>query len=259
MLIQQRIAQHQITAVIFQSVQKTRVPIFRQSFKMRVIVPKYFCAIIRERITTRDSSRKQEGKATAPRPNRVGSRGSLVPCPKVIYPDRQPHFTRMIPGLRALFLQTLRRVFTNGPDLWRKIYLTAPNPFTETEEIRSRSSPNEQGFPLCISAHCGSITCPGDGFLGKDCTCWCPGSPVLECGGGEVTGSTVSPVTDPPDTSQYPTRAQFPYEQRLIDDSRFFVYKHSQIHFVNGKPFAKSWEIASKRRNQITQIYSCIS
>lgn len=34
---------------------------------------------------------------------------------------------------------------------------------------------------------CKNIQCPTLGFVGKDCKCWCPGSPVKECDGTEVT------------------------------------------------------------------------
>lgn len=39
---------------------------------------------------------------------------------------------------------------------------------------------------LCVSAHCPRITCPGDGFVGKDCKCWCEGSPVRLCDATEA-------------------------------------------------------------------------
>ena len=61
-----------------------------------------------------------------------------------------------------------------------------------------------------IVAHCSSKTCPGEGFVGKDCKCWCKGTadprnkPVVECDGGEITGTrppvTPSPVTPAPVT-----------------------------------------------------------
>ena len=40
-------------------------------------------------------------------------------------------------------------------------------------------------------AHCQQKTCPGEGFVGKDCKCWCPGNPVTVCdgeGGGDNGG-----------------------------------------------------------------------
>ena len=61
-----------------------------------------------------------------------------------------------------------------------------------------------------IVAHCPSKTCAGEGFVGKDCKCWCKGTadpqnqPVVECDGGEITGTrppvTPSPVTPAPVT-----------------------------------------------------------
>ena len=35
-----------------------------------------------------------------------------------------------------------------------------------------------------FSGHCEKLSCPGEGFVGKDCTCWCPGNPVKACDGG---------------------------------------------------------------------------
>ncbi len=40
-------------------------------------------------------------------------------------------------------------------------------------------------------AHCAQKTCPGEGFVGKDCKCWCSGNPVRVCdgeGGGGGNG-----------------------------------------------------------------------
>jgi len=34
------------------------------------------------------------------------------------------------------------------------------------------------------ASHCGSRTCPGEGFLDKNCKCQCPGNPLKECTGG---------------------------------------------------------------------------
>jgi len=40
--------------------------------------------------------------------------------------------------------------------------------------------------------HCGSKTCPGEGYLDKNCECQCPGNPIQKCdgtgGGGGGTG-----------------------------------------------------------------------
>ncbi|XP_074663007.1 uncharacterized protein LOC141915394 [Tubulanus polymorphus] len=40
------------------------------------------------------------------------------------------------------------------------------------------------------SENCESKTCPGEGYLGKDCRCWCPGTPVKPCPVGSETGTT---------------------------------------------------------------------
>ena len=65
-----------------------------------------------------------------------------------------------------------------------------------------------------IVAHCSSKTCPGEGFVGKDCKCWCKGTadprnkPVVECDGSEITGTrppvTPSPVTPSPGNVDLP-------------------------------------------------------
>ncbi|KAK0044102.1 zinc metalloproteinase nas-13-like isoform X3 [Biomphalaria pfeifferi] len=42
---------------------------------------------------------------------------------------------------------------------------------------------------------CGTrIRCPGEGFLGKDCQCYCPGSPVQICTSAGVVQTTPKPV-----------------------------------------------------------------
>merc|ERR1712150_89642 len=38
------------------------------------------------------------------------------------------------------------------------------------------------------NSHCKSMTCPGEGFVGKDCKCWCPGNPYKLCDGTETGG-----------------------------------------------------------------------
>ena len=30
-------------------------------------------------------------------------------------------------------------------------------------------------------APCPNVTCPGEGFQGKDCKCYCKGNPIQEC------------------------------------------------------------------------------
>ena len=56
---------------------------------------------------------------------------------------------------------------------------------------------------LNFAARCPSKTCPGEGFVGKDCKCWCDGTAkpglqrIVECDGDETTGtpSTVKPLS----------------------------------------------------------------
>ena len=54
---------------------------------------------------------------------------------------------------------------------------------------------------LAVSG-CAKKSCPGEGFLGKDCKCWCPGSPVQYCDGSgdvhpvHVNGSAVDDKAD---------------------------------------------------------------
>ena len=47
---------------------------------------------------------------------------------------------------------------------------------------------------MLFTAHCGSRTCPGEGYLDKNCVCQCPGSPLQVCtgggGGDEDSGET---------------------------------------------------------------------
>ncbi|KAH9498106.1 Blastula protease 10 [Bulinus truncatus] len=43
------------------------------------------------------------------------------------------------------------------------------------------------------SERCPDVKCPGQGFLGKDCKCWCPGQPVQQC--DEVVATTFIPLT----------------------------------------------------------------
>ncbi|GFR92648.1 metalloendopeptidase [Elysia marginata] len=52
------------------------------------------------------------------------------------------------------------------------------------------------------NSHCARKTCPGEGFLGKDCKCWCPGSPIRQCdgtttGGGRKTTTTTTTTRSP--------------------------------------------------------------
>ncbi|KAK6960977.1 zinc metalloproteinase nas-13 [Biomphalaria glabrata] len=42
---------------------------------------------------------------------------------------------------------------------------------------------------------CGNIQCPQQGFVGKDCRCWCPGSPVQLCAKTGTVQTTPKPVT----------------------------------------------------------------
>lgn len=50
-----------------------------------------------------------------------------------------------------------------------------------------------------------NIRCPGEGFVGKDCQCWCPGNPVQRCQStGIVTTTTKRPTVA---TTQKPTSA----------------------------------------------------
>ena len=43
------------------------------------------------------------------------------------------------------------------------------------------------------AAHCKSVTCPEEGFVGKDCKCWCPtpdeGYPAKHCDGDNIERS----------------------------------------------------------------------
>ena len=56
---------------------------------------------------------------------------------------------------------------------------------------------------ITIAANCPKKTCPGDGFVGQDCKCWCdgtsnPGNNKLEeCGSGfsEISGTPSQMVT----------------------------------------------------------------
>ena len=56
-----------------------------------------------------------------------------------------------------------------------------------------------------VAANCPNKTCPGEGFVGKDCKCWCKGTtnpwvdPVIECDAVAVT-EPPSPVTEYPVT-----------------------------------------------------------
>lgn len=47
-----------------------------------------------------------------------------------------------------------------------------------------------------------SIPCPREGFVGKDCKCWCPGNPVKMCDGTE---SKITTKTPPRRTTPRPT------------------------------------------------------
>ncbi|GFO03134.1 metalloendopeptidase [Plakobranchus ocellatus] len=51
---------------------------------------------------------------------------------------------------------------------------------------------------------CGNIKCPGEGFVGKDCICYCPGNPVQKCNGG--TGKTSSTTRAPVVMTRRPCR-----------------------------------------------------
>ena len=50
----------------------------------------------------------------------------------------------------------------------------------------------------CNERCSSSITCPGEGFVGKDCKCWCPGNPVQPCQGTTGTRKTPRPTTRRP-------------------------------------------------------------
>ncbi|RUS77049.1 hypothetical protein EGW08_015186 [Elysia chlorotica] len=53
--------------------------------------------------------------------------------------------------------------------------------------------------------HCSSgIKCPGEGFVGKDCKCWCPGNPITECT-GTTGGKITQPTTRQPVVTAKPT------------------------------------------------------
>ncbi|XP_041349464.1 zinc metalloproteinase nas-13-like [Gigantopelta aegis] len=42
-------------------------------------------------------------------------------------------------------------------------------------------------YSCAASSGCAKMNCDGEGFVGKDCKCWCPGNPVKYCdGGGEI-------------------------------------------------------------------------
>ena len=46
---------------------------------------------------------------------------------------------------------------------------------------------------MAFIANCRSKPkCPGEGYVGKDCQCWCPGNPVKKCGGGGGGGGEKS-------------------------------------------------------------------
>ena len=57
-----------------------------------------------------------------------------------------------------------------------------------------------------IAAHCPHKTCPGEGFVGKDCKCYCDGTSqpgnqnIIECGGdtgGGTGGGEYSGISSP--------------------------------------------------------------
>ena len=51
----------------------------------------------------------------------------------------------------------------------------------------------------CSESCSSSIRCPGEGFVGKDCKCYCPGNPIQLCSGTTTGGKvTRAPVTQKP-------------------------------------------------------------
>uniref|UniRef100_A0A2C9JMR4 Metalloendopeptidase n=1 Tax=Biomphalaria glabrata TaxID=6526 RepID=A0A2C9JMR4_BIOGL len=76
---------------------------------------------------------------------------------------------------------------------------------------------------------CGNIQCPQQGFVGKDCRCWCPGSPVQLCAKTGTVQTTPKPVTratsPAPTCSDMKTRCQswmtphfLPLSSKSIDE-----------------------------------------
>lgn len=53
---------------------------------------------------------------------------------------------------------------------------------------------------------CPSKTCPGEGFVGKDCKCYCPGNPIQECSGTSTGGKVVTTTRRPVGTTRSPCR-----------------------------------------------------
>ncbi|BFZ15688.1 hypothetical protein BsWGS_18727 [Bradybaena similaris] len=49
----------------------------------------------------------------------------------------------------------------------------------------------------CSETCRASISCPPEGFLGKDCQCWCPGDPVKNCAESSTVRPTLQPTERP--------------------------------------------------------------
>ncbi|BFZ15689.1 hypothetical protein BsWGS_18728 [Bradybaena similaris] len=49
----------------------------------------------------------------------------------------------------------------------------------------------------CSETCRSSISCPPEGFLGKDCLCWCLGDPVKKCAGSSTVRPTLRPTARP--------------------------------------------------------------
>ena len=52
--------------------------------------------------------------------------------------------------------------------------------------------------PISLLGHCENVNepCPGNGFRGKDCKCYCRGNPIVECGDDTETGPDANEGTD---------------------------------------------------------------
>jgi len=71
-------------------------------------------------------------------------------------------------------------IITKDPAWQKKIGTTEGLSFRDIKLINLMYS--------CAS-HCAPQTCPGEGYLGSDCKCWCPGNPIVACDGdGGNTG-----------------------------------------------------------------------
>ncbi len=101
-----------------------------------------------------------------------------------------------------------------------------------------------------------SSECPGEGFVGKDCTCWCPGNPVRPCtsvsraavglgarkqGNGRQTGQgqgTGRPATGRPTDGIQDSRDQASTEtERQTSDNNKNGDDHRQGHTdINANP-----------------------